>query len=207
MDETLQGWLGALASSSPTPGGGGAAALMIATGAALVEMVCALTLGREKFQHVEGLMRRTADRAAVLRTTADALRDADARAYGEVAVAYGLPRATPEEKAERSARIQQALRGATATPLRTVEVGLEVLELAAAIVDAANPNVISDAGAGALAARAGVEAAALNVRINLTLLKDRQYVEQTRAALAALMVRAEAAAVTTVAAVNAAIAG
>lgn len=207
MDETLEGWLAALASGSPTPGGGAASGLLIATGAALVEMASALTIGREKFRAVEPLMQRTAARASELRAAADALRTADAEAYDAVSGAYALPRATAEEKAARSARIQEALRGATEVPLRTAGVGVEVLELAAAMVDGVNPNVISDVGAGALSARAGAEAAALNVRINLVAIKDPAYVGAQREAISGLMVRAEAAALTVLAAVHAAIGG
>ncbi|HWE61278.1 MAG TPA: cyclodeaminase/cyclohydrolase family protein [Chloroflexota bacterium] len=207
MDETLDGWLAALASGNPTPGGGAASALLIGTGAALVEMTCNLTMGREKFRQVEDLMRHTAARVADLRAAADRLRDADAQAYDAVSAARALPRATPEEKEARATRIQAALHGATEVPLRTAEVGVEVLELAASIAEGVNPNVISDLGAAALAARAGAEAAALNVRINLAAIKDVAYVERQRTAIAALMVRAEAAALTTMSTVHAAIGG
>jgi formiminotetrahydrofolate cyclodeaminase len=207
MDETLDGWLSALASGSPTPGGGAASALLIATGAALVEMTCNLTVGREKFRHVEDLMRGTGVRAAALRAEAGRLRDVDAGAYDAVSAARTLPRGTAEEKEARTARIQEALRGATEVPLRTAEVGVEVLELAASIAEGANPNVISDLGAAALASRAGAEAAALNVRINLVAIKDVAYAARQRAAVSALMVRAEAAALTTLAEVHRAIGG
>jgi formiminotetrahydrofolate cyclodeaminase len=207
MDETLEGWLTALGSGNPTPGGGAASALLIATGAALVEMTCNLTMGREKFRQVEDLMRRSGARAVALRAEADRLRGADAAAYDAVSDARALPRGTTEEKQARAARVQEALRGATEVPLRTAEVGVETLELAASIAEGVNPNAISDLGAAALSARAGAEAAALNVRINLVAIKDVAYAEQRRAALSALMVRAEAAALNVLAAVHAAIGG
>lgn len=205
MDETLTGWLDALASDRTTPGGGAASALLIATGAALVAMACGLTAGRERFREVDDEMRRALRVAADLRAEAQALGPADSGAYDAVSAAYALPRATAEEKATRTEAIQQALRGATEVPLRTAEVGVAVLELAASIAAKANPNVISDVGAGALAARAGAEAAALNVKINLVTIKDREYVTGRRVAVESLLARAESAAGTVLAAVHAAI--
>lgn len=207
MDTTLGAWIDSLASASPTPGGGAAAALMIATGAALVEMYCNLTIGREKFREAEALMQEHRDRVTALRARADELREADSSAYDGVSAAYALPRATPEEKAARTAAVQQALRHATEVPLRTTEVGVLVLESAAAVAGRGNPNVISDAGAGALAAQAGMEASGLNVRINLVSIKDEAYVAEQGAALEALLARGNAAAGTVLAAVRAAIGG
>lgn len=207
MDETLDGWLAELASARPTPGGGSAAALLIATGAALVEMACNLTAGREKFSAVEPLMREGIAHAEALRLAAGTLRQADSAAYDAVSVAYALPRATVEEKGLRAAAIQAALCGATEVPIRQVEAGAAVLELAARIASSANPNVISDVGAGALSARAGVDAAALNVRINLTLIKDSQYAAAQRNALATLLARSAEATEQVLAAVDTAIGG
>ena len=190
IEESLHGWLDALASDTATPGGGAAAALMIATGAALVEMVCGLTIGREKYREVEPLMIQTREKAAAVRVTAESLRREDSAAFDAVSAAYALPKGTPEEKQARSARIQEALRGATEVPLRTVVAGVELLDLAASIAQVANPNVVSDVGAGTLAARAGTDAASLNVRINLASIKDQEYVAMQKAALEALLARA-----------------
>jgi formiminotetrahydrofolate cyclodeaminase len=205
MDESLGDWLDALASDKSAPGGGAAAGLMVATGAALVEMACGLTLHREKFRAVEGLMEATRARAAALRARATQLRAEDSAAFDAVTTAYALPRQSEAEKETRSASIQDALHLATEVPLQTASVGAEVLELAAAIAAAANPNVISDVGAAALAARAGVEASALNVRINLNALKDAGYVAERRGELEAVLARAEAAATQALAPVRAAI--
>ncbi|HVA91893.1 MAG TPA: cyclodeaminase/cyclohydrolase family protein, partial [Chloroflexota bacterium] len=180
----------ALAADTPTPGGGSAAALMVATGAALVEMVCGLTLGNEKFRDVEPLMAQSREKARGLRANADALRLDDSLAYDAVMAAYRLPKSTAEEKEARTAAVQEALRGATEVPLRSVVAGVEVLDLAASIVESVNPNAISDVGAGALAARAGAEASALNVRINLLSIKDPTYASMQKAALDALLARA-----------------
>jgi formiminotetrahydrofolate cyclodeaminase len=207
VDESIGAWLEALASPQPTPGGGSAAALMIAAGAALVEMVCGLTVGREKFRNVEEQMRSAARRASQLRTDAAGLREADEQAYGVVALAYALPKGTAEEKAGRSARIQEALHGATVVPLRAVATAVEVLELAAQAAGAGNPNVVSDAGSAALAARAGAESAALNVRINLRALKDVEFAARCRDELQALLDRGDLAARRTLDLVQQAIGG
>ncbi|HVC80973.1 MAG TPA: cyclodeaminase/cyclohydrolase family protein [Chloroflexota bacterium] len=188
--QNVDDWLEALASDSAAPGGGSAAALMVATGAALVEMVCGLTLGNEKFRDVEPLMTHAREKARGLRATADGLREEDSHAYDAVIAAYRLPKGTAEEKAARGAGIQAALRVATEVPLRSVVAGVDVLDLAASVVESVNPNAISDAGAGALAARAGAEASALNVRINLLAIKDPAYVTMQKAALEALLARA-----------------
>ena len=205
MNDTVHGWLDALASEAPAPGGGAAAGLLVSVGAALVEMVCNLTVGREKYKDVEQLMLETRETAGKLRREADRLREEDTAAFEEVSAAYALPKGTAEEKASRSARIQDALRTATAVPLRTTEVGAEVLELAQRVVLAVNRNVISDAGAAALSARAGAEASALNVRINLAAIKDPAYTSTQVAALEALLARAERSGSAVLTAVDAAI--
>jgi formiminotetrahydrofolate cyclodeaminase len=205
MDDSLNGWVGALASPAPTPGGGAAAALLVSVGAALIEMASGLTVGREKFKAVESLMGETLTAAGRLRGEADGLRAEDSVAFDDVSAAYKLPRGTAEEKVERSIRIQAALRRATEVPLRTVGIGVDVLELASRIAAVANPNVISDVGAGVLSARAGAEASALNVSINLVAIKDDAYCRERAAALEALLARAKAAADVSLAAVNATI--
>lgn len=169
-------YLDALASDSPTPGGGAAAALSAATGAALVSMVCNLTIGRERYQIHEETMIAVRDAAGELRARTLALADEDGTAFRAVGAAYGLPRSSDEEKAARTAAIQDALKGATATPLRTMEAAARVAALCATVVSIGNPNVVSDVGVGALSARAALDGAALNVKINLSLIRDPAFV-------------------------------
>jgi formiminotetrahydrofolate cyclodeaminase len=150
-------------------------------------------------------MFETRQASDVLRGKADRLREEDAAVFEEVTAAYGLPKSTAEERAARSERIQEALRAATEVPLRTAEVGVGVLELAERIASVANKNVISDAGAAVLSARAGTHAAALNVRINLAAIKDVAYAAAQSEALEALLERAERAFSAVMSAVDAAI--
>ncbi|MGH6853340.1 MAG: cyclodeaminase/cyclohydrolase family protein, partial [Methylocella sp.] len=104
--------------------------------------------------------------------------------------AYGLPRATGEEKAARAASIQAALKDATLAPLRAVKACFEVIRLAAAAADKGNFNVISDAGAAVLCANAGLRGAALNVFTNAKAIKDREFAEKMIAEVDALLAQA-----------------
>ncbi len=178
--QTIGTFLDELASSASTPGGGAASALAGAMGAALVSMVANLTIGRPKYAAVEEDMRRllaTAEAARVELTTLAAL---DARVFDQVMAAYRLPKETEEQKAQRRGAIQTALKEATQIPLRVAEQAVLVLELACEVAEKGNVNVISDAGAGAVLADAALETAALNVAINLALIKDEAFVEEAK---------------------------
>ena len=107
--------------------------------------------------------------------------------------AYQMPKDTSEAKAARSAAIQEGLKTATAVPLETLEACVEVLELCPDVLAKGNPNVVSDGGAGVLAAYAGMMTAALNVRINLNAIKDAAFVEASEARMEALLARGEKA--------------
>lgn len=172
--------LSAMAEATPTPGGGTASALAGAMAAALVEMVCGLTVGREKFAAVREEVRRARERAAALRARLLALAEEDASAYSALSAAYKLPKRTDEEKAARSEAIQQALRAATETPLRTAEAAAEVAALARLMVEKGNPSAASDAGVAALLAEAAVQGAALSVCTNLRGLKDADFTHRAR---------------------------
>ena len=178
-EETIAHFLDELASGAPVPGGGAAAALEAALAAALVSMACNLTIGREKYRAHEQTMLEARAMAEELRVQALALAAEDSAAYSAVGAAYALPRGSDEEKAARQARIQEALKGATDVPLRTVVLAARVVELCDQIVDGANTNAISDVGVGALCARAALDGAALNVKINLALIKDEEFMAAT----------------------------
>lgn len=172
-DQAIGTWLEALASSAPAPGGGAAAALGAAIGAALIEMVCNLTIGRPRYAAHEALMREALARATTLRRRALGLAAADASAFGAVTDAYRLPKETDEQARARAERIQEALIGATEVPLETAALAGEVVQLAGRIVDGANVNALADIAAAAAAARAALETALVNVEANLAALPDR----------------------------------
>jgi methenyltetrahydrofolate cyclohydrolase len=178
--QTLDGFLGDLASSKPAPGGGAAAAVQVALGAALVSMVCNLTIGKPRYAEHEQTMVAVRDEADHARRQALDLAEEDAQAFGAVSKAYALPRDGDEARAARGRAIQQALRIAADVPLRTAALAAAVVELAERILDGSNVNVLSDVGVAAASARAALDSAAINVRVNLASLTD----SETRAALA-----------------------
>ncbi|WP_322767056.1 cyclodeaminase/cyclohydrolase family protein [Frankia sp. Cr1] len=183
-DETLAGFLADLASPAPAPGGGAAAALQAALGAALVSMVCNLTIGKPRYAAHEATMLAARTDADKARVEALALADADARAFAAVSDAYKLPKDTDGERAERSRAIQAALVGAAEVPLRTAAVAADVVGLCAAIVDGANVNVLSDVGVAAACARAALDSAAINVRVNTAAMTDAVNRDRAAAVLA-----------------------
>ncbi len=191
-DLTLREYLDQLASAAPTPGGGAAAALTGAQGAALVSMVCNLTVGKPKFADVEADMRQVLERSEALRSRLLALADEDATAFGRVSEAYRLPKDTPEQKAVRRAAIQEALKGAEAVPMQVMEACLDVMRLAVTAAAKGNPNVVSDAAVAGILAHAGLLSAADNVRINLKFIKDEAFVQTESERLHRLLAEAEA---------------
>ena len=172
LDQTVGSWLEDLGSGSPAPGGGAAAAMNAAIGAALVAMVCNLTIGKPRYAEHEPLMRQTLDAVTALRAQAIRLAADDAAAFGAVTNAYRLPRDTDVDKAARTAAIQAALVGAADVPLRTAAVAAEIIGHAGRILDGANVNVLSDVAVAAASARAALESAAINVEINLGAMND-----------------------------------
>jgi methenyltetrahydrofolate cyclohydrolase len=179
-----------LASERPTPGGGGAAAVCGAIGAALVSMFANLTICKKNYEAVWEDLEAVNAKAEALRAELTGAIEADAVAFNSVMAAYGLPRATEEEKAKRAASIQAALKDATLAPLRAVRACFEVIRLSAAAAEKGNLNVISDAGVAALAANAGLRSAALNVFVNAKGIKDRDFAENHIAEVNALLAQA-----------------
>jgi formiminotetrahydrofolate cyclodeaminase len=189
-DKTIAAFLDDLASERPTPGGGGAAAVCGAIGAALVSMVANLTIGKKNYEAVSEELKAVNEKAEQLRAELTGAIDEDVAAFNSVMGAYGLPRATEEEKANRTAAIQAALKDATLAPLRAVKACFEVMRLSAAVAEKGNLNVISDAGVAVLAANAGLRSAALNVFINAKAIKDRDFAEKQLAEVNALLTQA-----------------
>jgi formiminotetrahydrofolate cyclodeaminase len=182
-DLTVRDFLSRLASDTPTPGGGTGAAMVGAMGAALVRMLAVLTVGRPKFAAAEPLMKAVAESGKEAVDALLALADADAKSYDAVSAAYKHPKATEAEQAARKAAIQAALKGACEAPLRVMEQCLEVIGLAKNAVLQGNPNAASDGAAGAEFARAAMNVAAYNVRINLVGIEDEKFAKELRTRL------------------------
>ena len=128
----LDDWLERLGSAAPTPGGGAAAALAAATGAALIEMVVNLTIGKSAYAEHESHVQPIGAQARALRQRALELIDADAAAFDTVMAAYGLPRDSDAEKAARTAAIQVATTDAARPPMEIAEVAARIIEQAGA---------------------------------------------------------------------------
>ncbi len=188
----IHSFLDMLASSEPAPGGGATAALNGAQGAALVSMVCNLTIGRQNYAEVEAEMLTIRNSSEQLRAQLTDLIHQDSTAFDGVMAAYRMPKATPEEKIARSAAIQDGLKQATYTPLRTLETCVAVLKLTPAVIAKGNINAASDAGAGMLTAYAGMMTAALNVRINLNAIKDDAFVAESESLMNELLAQGDA---------------
>ena len=167
-----------LASAAPTPGGGGAAAISGAMGAALVSMVCNLTIGKKKYVEVEAELKDVLAKSEGLRVVLTGMIGEDVQAFDAVMGAYGLPKATDDEKAARAERIQAALKTATDVPLACCRACRSVIDLAAITAEKGNLNVVSDAGVAVLSAYAGLRSAALNVYVNAKGLDDRDFADE-----------------------------
>ena len=184
---SCEGFLEALASKAPAPGGGGAAALVGAAGVALGNMVGCLTVGKKKYAAVEEEILALNARAAALRKRLEALVQADAEAFTPLAAAYGMPRETPEQQAQKAAVLEQALNGACAVPLEIMEACCEGIALAQEYAAKGSVLAVSDAGCAALFCKAALEAAGLNVSINTKLMTDRTHAETLNARADALL--------------------
>ncbi len=178
-DKSIQLFLEELASKSPTPGGGSVSALMGAQAAALVSMVCNLTIGKEKYAEVESVMITLLGEAEALREKLMTLIAADVDTFNNLMSAYALPKESDAEKSRRSEVIQQALKLATQVPLECARACAEVVKLSRIAAQNGNLVVISDAGAAVMSAYGGLKSASLNVYINTNNLKDSDFVKST----------------------------
>lgn len=169
---TLGDWLTELASASPTPGGGSAAGVMASTGAALVSMVCNLTIDKPRYAEHEDVLRRLLAEITEIRASSLRLAEDDARVFDAVIAAYRLPRETPEQQHERTLAVQAALTAAAGVPLEVAALSARIIGLAHELVDRANVNVLSDVAVAAAAAGAALQAAKINVVVNLTKIED-----------------------------------
>jgi formiminotetrahydrofolate cyclodeaminase len=186
LDILVPAFLDDLASNSPAPGGGGAAAVTGAMGAALVSMVCNLTIGRQRYAQVEGEMRELLDRAESLRAELQQLAEDDVVAFNRLSAAYKLPRVTDSDIAIRKDAIQESLKRATEVPLRTARAATAILPLCPPVAERGNQAAVSDIGVAALLAHAAVRSALLNVEINLRTIEDGLYINQVRSEVARL---------------------
>jgi formiminotetrahydrofolate cyclodeaminase len=188
---TIDRFLETLASEAATPGGGAVAALCGAAGAALISMVCRLTIGREAYEDLEQKMREYLDEAEAARPEFLELADRDARAFEAVMTAFKMPKDDDRQKAERSAAIQRAYEGAARVPLEVARRAVGLMVLARASTEAGNANAASDGLSAANTLYAGAHGAIANVEINAAGLKDESVAAELRSEVDALKRRAD----------------
>jgi len=186
-DKSITAFLDELSSDAPAPGGGSVAALSGALGAALVSMVCNLTLGKKGYEDVQDEIDDLLAQSEALRKELAGLLEEDVKAYTGYSLAAKMPRGTDEEKAERQVAMQAALKVATDVPLTIAEAADKVMDLCMPAAEKGNKWAVSDAGVAVLMAEAALRSAALNVLINLGTLKDEAFVADRRAKLDSLL--------------------
>ena len=179
-EQTINNFLDELSSDSPAPGGGSAAALVGALGAALVSMVSNLTIGKEKFKENWAVMEEVRGGSGRLISEFARLMNEDTESFKAFMAAARLPKDTDDQKASRRTAMELASKNATEVPLRTLESCAEMAALALKAVRLGNPNTASDAGSAALLAAAAGRAAAYNARINLSGIKDLEFIAQAK---------------------------
>jgi formiminotetrahydrofolate cyclodeaminase len=186
-DRSVNEFLDELASSAPAPGGGAVSALAGALAAALVSMVAHLTQGKKDYEAVQGPVSQLLEQSEQLRGRLAALMGDDYDAFMRLSHAMKLPRGSDDEKTVRTSALQAALKDAAAVPLQIAEACADTMQLCRPIAEVGNENAVSDAGVAVLMAEAGLRSAALNVLINLALIKDAAFVASQRARLDGLL--------------------
>jgi glutamate formiminotransferase/formiminotetrahydrofolate cyclodeaminase len=178
---TVEGFANETASESPAPGGGSIAATMGALGISLATMVANLSSHKPGWDERWEEFSLWAEKGQALKDELLMLVDEDTRAFNLIMDAFGFPKGTDAEKAARTAAIQDATRFAIEVPFRVMQRSFDCMEIIKAMAETGNPNSVTDAGVGALAARSAVMGAFLNVKINASGLHDKAYVEKVLA--------------------------
>ncbi len=178
--EGLEGFLSEVASSSPAPGGGSVAAVAGALGAALCSMVCRLTIGKKKYAEFEEELKMILERSEVLQRELKELVTKDAESFNAVMNARKLSERNEHEVARRLNAIEESTKRAASVPLEVMEKSFAVLGLSKIVAQKGNPNVASDAGVSALMAKAAIDGAYLNVKINLPSIEDKEFIASTK---------------------------
>jgi glutamate formiminotransferase / formiminotetrahydrofolate cyclodeaminase len=178
--EGLVDFIDEVASSEPAPGGGSVAATAGALAGALTSMVCGLTIGKKKYLEVEEEIKEVLKKSENLRKELKELVIKDAESFEKVMDARKLSKHTETEGKRREEAIQEATKGAALVPLEVMEKSLEVLKLAKIVAEKGNENAVSDAGVSNLLAKAAIDGAGYNVRINLSSIKDEIFISEIK---------------------------
>lgn len=187
ITKSINEFLNELASSSPAPGGGSVSALAAALGTALVSMVSQLTIGKKKYVAVEDEMKEILQASEKLRAEAAALIDRDTEAFNFVMNAFKLPQTNDAEKQQRADAVEAATKQATLVPLDLMKLCVQAIRLSKQVAEKGNTNALSDAGVSMLMIQAGCRGAYYNVKINLSGIKDANFVKDIGASASAIL--------------------
>ena len=178
-----------LASKAPVPGGGGASALVGAVGTALGNMVGSLTVGKKKYADVEAEMWELKAKCDKLQAELLHLIERDAEVFEPLSKAYGMPRETEEEKAEKARVMEIVLKEACSVPMEIMEKCCEAIDIIVEFAAKGSTLAISDAGVGVIFCKAALQGASLNVFINTKSMKNREYAEELNAKAEAMLAK------------------
>ena len=177
VDLNLKDFLAQTASKTPVPGGGSIAALSAAIAAALSEMVAHLTINKKGYEALEEEMHDIVKDAFQYRERFIRAIDKDSDAYNDVLIAFKLPKGTNQEQTHRKRAIQEALKKAALVPLDVAREAFKVIELAGKVLKQGNKNAVTDAAVAVMMARTAVLSALYNVKINLSTIKDANFIK------------------------------
>jgi len=175
LNQDIQAFTDVLASKASVPGGGGASALVGAVGTALGSMVGALTVGKKKYADVEAEIIELMKKADTVRAELLKQIDEDARVFEPLSKAYGLPKDTEEQKAEKAKIMEACLHEACSVPMQIMVKCCEAIELQKEFAAKGSSLAISDAGVGVAFCKAALQGASLNVFINTKSMQERDY--------------------------------
>ena len=165
------------ASNDPVPGGGSVSAMAGAIAASLSEMVANLTIGRKGFESFDIEMKEIANDSKELQILLTEDIDRDSNAYDDVIKSFRLPKGTDDEKSKRSNAIQEATKNAAMVPLGVAQRAVKIMDLSEKVVKNGNPNAVTDGAVACMMARTAVLGALYNVKINLSSIKDKDFVK------------------------------
>lgn len=180
VDMQITEFMQTLGSDAPAPGGGSAAALSASMGASLVMMVAQLTIGKKKYAEYDEEMKEVLKDATDAQDWLLTAIDKDTEAFNDVSAVFSMPKETDEDKAKRREAMQVALKGAAKSPYSMMEAMLEMLKITDRAIGKSNTNAASDLGVAALSLKSGLQSAWLNVLINLSSIKDEEFVKEYR---------------------------
>ncbi len=187
IEKPMRFFLDRLCSNSPEPGGGSASALTGATAASLSGMLAALTVNKKGYEQVRPEMEEILSKAESLKEELLDLLQKDTEAFADASKAFKLPKGTEEEKKRREKAVEEGLKKASEVPLNIMEKNLEVARIAKRVLKKGNEMAISDGAISALFAEAAAIGAMINVRINFSWMKDKEYIAETENKLGVIL--------------------